>query len=129
MKRISTSLGAAALLSLVIAGSALGAHCVNESKPDGAGQHAIVLIDPVTEQATILGTNPAGKAKGGFADVYLDLNRNQQLDVGVDILLVNDTFLISNHSHKANPAQGVPAVLPNVLDGRDPGGEGKGVGS
>ena len=127
MRLIYRSTALAGLLTLAIAGTAFGAHCVNESKADGAGQHVVVLIDPMTGAPTILGANPAGKAPGGFSDVYLDLNRNGALDAG-EPLLVNDTFLISNHSHKANPAQGVPAVLPNVLNGQDPGGEGRGVG-
>ena len=126
VRLIYRSTALAGLLTLTIAGSALGAHCVNESKAEGAGQHVVVLIDPVTGAPTILGATPAGKASGGFADVYLDLNRNGALDSG-EPLLVNDTFLISSHSHKANPAQGIPAVLPS-LD-RDPGGEGKGVGA
>jgi len=43
-----------------------------------------------------------------------------------------DTFLVANHSGKANPAQTDPAVshaaLPPVLRGDDPGGPGQGVG-
>ena len=124
MRRLVSAAFASGLLVLVTAGSALAAHCVNESKPDGAGQHIIVLINPVTEAPTIVG----GKITGGFADVYLDLDQSGTL-TAADLLLVNDTFLIGNHSpHFGNPAQGTPAVLPVVLSGADPAGEGRGVG-
>ena len=80
---------------------------------------ALSVEDPLWDIAH-LGLHPR-------QDVYLDLNRNGAVDAG-EPLLVNDTFLIANHSHKAHSAQGVPAVLPNVLNGHDPGGEGRGVG-
>lgn len=127
MRRVLLSTAAAGALTLVVAGSAFAAHCVNESKPDGAGAHTVVLINPQTEAATFLGTNAAGRLTGGFADIYLDADLSGTL-TEADILLDSDVFLVANHSGKLNPAQGAPAVLPPVLDGRDPGGDGKGVG-
>ena len=76
---------------------------------------------------TFIGANPSGRLTGGFADVYLDVDGSGTV-TAADIHLVDDTFLISNHSQKANPAQGTPGVLPNVREGRDPGGAGRGVG-
>jgi hypothetical protein len=128
MRRALLSLGSATLLTVVLAGTALGAHCVNESKPEGAGVHGTVLLDPVTFQPTFEGLNAGGKLPGGFADVYIDVDRSGTVSAG-DIKDENDIFLISNHSHKANPAQGIPAILPPILAGSDPGGDGHGVGT
>jgi hypothetical protein len=128
MRRALLSLGSATLLTVVLAGTALGAHCVNESKPEGAGVHGTVLLDPVTFQPTFEGLNAGGKLPGGFADVYIDVDRSGTVSAG-DIKVENDIFLISNHSHKANPAQGIPAILPPILAGSDPGGDGHGVGT
>jgi hypothetical protein len=128
MRRVLISLGSALALTFVIAGSAFAAHCVNESKPDGAGVHGTVLVNPATGEASFIGANPAGKLPGGFADVYLDLDGSGTLS-DADLQIEDDIFLISNHSHKVNPAQGAPAILPPVLDGRDPGGDGRGVGT
>jgi hypothetical protein len=128
MRRALLSLGSATLLTVVLAGTALGAHCVNESKPEGAGVHGTVLLDPVTFQPTFEGLNAGGKLPGGFADVYIDVDRSGTVSAG-DIKVENDIFLISNHSHKANPAQGIPAILPPILAGSDPGGDGRGVGT
>ncbi|HVL54291.1 MAG TPA: hypothetical protein VM344_08520 [Vitreimonas sp.] len=126
MRRLLVSTLASGLLVLSLAGTALAAHCVNESKPDGAGQHGIVLIG-LDGSVTFIGANPSGRLTGGFADVYLDVDGSGTV-TAADIHLVDDTFLISNHSQKANPAQGTPGVLPNVREGRDPGGAGRGVG-
>lgn len=126
MRRVLISLGSAGLLTFVIAGSALAGHCINQSKPEGAGVHGAVLLDPVTFQATFEGLNPGGRLPGGFADVYIDADDSGSLTEG-DMQVENDIFLIANHSHKANPAQGEPSVLPPVPDG-DPGGEEHGVG-
>jgi hypothetical protein len=128
MRRLLISLGSAFALTFVIAGSAFAAHCVNESKPDGAGVQGTVLLDPVTFEATFVGLNSGGKLPGGFADVYIDADDSGTLS-DADIQIENDIFLISNHSHKANPAQGAPAILPPVLNGADPGGDGRGVGT
>ena len=130
MRRIALSLGSALLLTFAIAGTAFGAHCINESKPEGAGVRGTVLINPVDPAAppTFIGANAAGRLPGGFADVYLDLDLSGTLTEG-DLQVENDIFLISNHSHKLNPAQGAPAILPPVLNGADPGGDGRGVGT
>ena len=127
MRRLAFSLASALLLTFVVAGSAFAAHCINESKPEGAGVHGTILLDPVTFQPTFEGINPGGVVPGGFADVYIDADDSGTL-TDADIQIENDIFLISNHSHKDNPAQGVPGVLPPILDGRDPGGPGRGVG-
>ena len=127
MRRAAVSLGSALMLTLIVAGTALGAHCTNESKPEGAGVHGVVLLDPITFEPTFEGANAGGRLPGGFADVYIDADDSGTLSAG-DIQIENDIFLIANHSHKANPAQGAPAVLPPILAGRDPGGDGHGVG-
>ena len=128
MRRILVSFGAAGVLTLVVAGTAFAGHCVNESKKAGAGVHGTVLLDPVTFEASFEGLNAGGKLPGGFADVYIDADNSGTL-TAADIQIEDDIFLISNHSHKANPAQGAPAVLPQVADGADPGGDGRGVGT
>jgi hypothetical protein len=128
MRRVLISLGSALALTFVIAGSAFAAHCVNESKREGAGVQGTVLLDPVTFEATFVGLNSGGKLPGGFADVYIDADDSGTLTEG-DIQIENDIFLASNHSHKLNPAQGAPAILPPVLNGADPGGDGRGVGT
>lgn len=128
MRRALLSLGSATLLTLVLAGTTLGAHCINESKPEGAGVRGVVLLDPVTFEATFEGANAAGRLPGGFADVYIDADNSGTLTAG-DIKIENDIFLISNHSHKVNPAQGIPGILPPILAESDPGGEGHGVGT
>jgi len=128
MRRVLLSLATATLLSLVLAGTALGAHCINESKADGAGVRGAVLLDPVTFEATFEGANAGGRLPGGFADVYLDIDGSGTVTDG-DVQIEDDIFLVANHSHKDNPAQGIPSILPPILDGRDPGGEGRGVGS
>jgi hypothetical protein len=125
VRRFVLSAGAASVLALTIASTAFASHCFPTSKPDGAGQQLVVLIDPVTGAPTFIGTNDAGRATGGFADVYIDLDRSGTLTAG-DLQVENDVFVIANHSDHANPAQGTPASLPAV-DGRDPAGPGKGV--
>jgi hypothetical protein len=128
VRRILISIGTAGVLTLALAGTALGAHCANESKQAGAGQHVVVLLDPVTFAPTFEGTNAAGRLTGGFADVYVDVDSSGTLSAG-DIQLENDVFLAANHSDHANPAQGAPAILPPILAGADPGGDGHGVGT
>ena len=128
MRRILISTGAAALLTLAVVGTAFAAHCTNESNVEGAGVHGAVLLDPVTFQPTFVGTNAAGRLTGGFVDVYIDADDSGTLTEG-DIQVEDDVFLIANHSLKANPAQGEPAVLPAVGGGADPGGSGHGVGT
>ena len=124
MRRLFTATVAAGLMTILFAGTVLGAHCVNESKKAGAGQHSDVIIDAETGQATFTGTNAAGRVKGGFVDVWLDVNG----DGAGDVQLIDDTFAISSHSGRLNPAQGEPGVLPPIGRGADPGGEGHGVG-
>jgi hypothetical protein len=127
MRRLLTGLGAALLLSVVIAGTALGAHCQNESKAPDAGQHATVTINTVTGAVTFTGMNAAGRLKGGFADIWLDLNG----DGTGDVLACDDVFIVSNHSGQAAPGQagapGEPGALPPILRGADPGGAGAGL--
>jgi hypothetical protein len=130
MTRRLIALPAAMLLSLLVAGTALATHCGVDSKPDGAGQHVVILVDPVTEAVTpIAGFNANGKFTGGFADVYIDLNLDGEISSGD--LKINDTFLISEHSGGASPGQidadGL-AVIPRVLGGDDPAGALRGVG-
>ncbi len=121
MRRFVTSFLAAMALLAITAGAALGAHCVNQSKPEGAGVRGLVIINAETGEVTFVGANAAGRLPGGFADVYLDFNGDGIGDQQIE----NDIFLISNHSHKDNPAQGLPGVLPSA--GHNPGGD-HGVG-
>jgi hypothetical protein len=123
--RLGLSFVAGSILAIFVAGTAFAAHCNVPSKPDGAGQTIVVLINPVTGAPTFLGTNAADRLTGGFADVYLDLDGSGTL-TAADLQVENDVFLISNHSGKPNPAQGFPGVLPAVQNG-DPAGPGKGV--
>jgi hypothetical protein len=127
MRRFSTSLGAALLLALVVAGTALGADCQNESKVSDAGQHATVIVNTVTGAVTFTGLNAAGRLTGGFADVLLDFNGD---GIG-DLLACDDVFIVSNHSGQAAPGQatapGAPGALPPIIRGDDPGGAGAGL--
>ncbi|HEV8545787.1 MAG TPA: hypothetical protein VGQ64_05810 [Candidatus Limnocylindrales bacterium] len=125
MRRIGLGVAAGLLLTLTVASTAFAAHCFPVSKPDGAGQKLIVLVNPATGSATFIGTNAAGRVTGGFADVYLDLDGSGTL-TDADLQVEDDVFVIANHSGKLNPAQGGPAVLPSVQNG-DPAGPGKGV--
>ncbi len=123
--RFGLSFIAGSILAISVASTAFASHCFPVNKPDGAGQHLIVLINPATGTPTFVGTNAADRLTGGFADVYLDLDGSGTLSAG-DVQLENDVFVIANHSGKFNPAQGGPAVLPAVQNG-DPAGPGKGV--
>lgn len=124
-KRVGLSVVAGSVLAISMASTAFAAHCFPVSKPDGAGQQIVVLINPATGAPTFLGTNASGRLTGGFADVYLDLDGSGTL-TGADLQVENDVFLIANHTGKPNPAQGFPSVLPAVQNG-DPAGPGKGV--
>lgn len=121
MRRFVTSLVAAVALTAVTASAAFGAHCINQSKREGAGVRGQVIINVATGEVSFVGANAAGRLPGGFADVYLDFNGDGIGDQQIE----NDIFLISNHSHKANPAQGEPGVLPSAA--HNPGGD-NGVG-
>jgi hypothetical protein len=120
---------AALLLTVAFAGTALATHCGNTSKPDGAGQHVVLLVNPVTEGFTILeGANRNGKFTGGFADVYIDIDLSGTISSGD--LKINDTFLLSMHSGLASPGQDEDglAVLPAIRRGEDPAGAARGAG-
>ncbi len=120
---------AALLMTVVFAGTALATHCGNSSKPDGAGQHVVLLVNPQTEAFTVLeGANPNGRFTGGFADVYIDLDLSGTISTGD--LKLNDTYLLSMHSGLASPGQdeGGLAVLPAIRDGADPAGAARGAG-
>jgi hypothetical protein len=123
--RLGLSIAAGSILAISVAGTAFGSHCFPVSKPDGAGQKLIVLINPATGAPTFIGTNAADRITGGFADVYLDLDGSGTL-TAADLKVENDVFVIANHSFRYNPAQGTPGVLPAVQNG-DPAGPGKGV--
>ena len=125
MRRLGLSLIGGSILAISVVGTTFAAHCFPVSKPDGAGQQLVVLINPATGAPTFIGTNAAGRLTGGFADVYLDLDGSGTL-TDADLQVENDVFLIANHSGKFNPAQGAPSVLPAVQHG-DPAGPGKGV--
>ena len=129
MRRTLIAFPAALLLSLVVAGSVLATHCGVDNKPDGAGQRAVILVNPVTEAVTPLaGVNAAGRFTGGFIDVYLDFDLSGTVSAGDG--KINDTFLISLHSNRAAPGQdadGLPAI-PSILRGIDPAGADHGVG-
>ena len=90
-----------------------------------------MLINPAGGAPTFFGTNANGRFIGGFADIYLDVTTPGTLSAG-DVLLIDDTFLVANHSGKSVPGQSLAEgdlnVLPNILRGADPGGAGKGVG-
>lgn len=122
---IATVTGSALALSVV--GTAFASHCFVTSKPDGAGNHTTVLINPQTDAPTFLDSagNVISRPTGGFADVYIDADLSGTL-TDADFQVENDVFLVANHSLKANPGQGSPAALPAV-DGRDPAGPGRGV--
>jgi hypothetical protein len=116
-------------MTVLLAGTAFATHCGNDSKKDGAGQHVVLLVNPVTEAFTPLaGANAAGRLTGAFADVYIDLNMDGEISSGD--LLINDTYLVSMHSGRAAPGQNSfgLAVLPSILRGDDPAGNARGIG-
>lgn len=130
MNRRLVAVPAALLLTLVVAGTAFATHCGNASKPDGSGQHVILLVNPITEEFTPLaGMNANGKFTGAFADVYIDFDLSGTISSGD--LHINDTYLLSMHSGSASPGQdggdGL-AVLPQILRGSDPAGAARGAG-
>ena len=123
------ALPAALLLSLALAGTTLATHCGVDSKPDGAGQQVVLLVNPITEDFTPLaGVTGNGRFRGGFADVYIDLDLSGTISEGD--LKINDTFLISMHSGSASPGQieDELAVLPPIGRSDDPAGAARGAG-
>ena len=116
MRRSFVLVALVATLMVMGAAPAFAAHCINQSKPDGAGQLTTVVIDLTDGDVTFVGANPAGKPVGGFADVYLDFDGDGAGDLQVE----DDVFLIANHSSNANPAQGSPAVLPGASKNGSP---------
>lgn len=129
MRRTVIAAPAAMLLCLAVAGTAFATHCGNSSKPDGSGQHVVLIVNPITEQETVLsGLNAAGKFTGGFADVYIDLDLSGTISSGD--LKINDTYIVSFHSGASSPGQdagGLPA-LPPIVRGDDPAGALRGAG-
>jgi hypothetical protein len=130
MRRVTMSMGAAVLLTLILTGTALGAHCQNESKQTDAGQQVVATINLVTGEVTFdEGINAAGRPVGGFADIWLDFNG----DGTGDVLACDDVFIVSNHSGQAAPGQfeapDAPGALPPIIRGQDPGGAGTGLTS
>jgi hypothetical protein len=105
-----------AALTVLGAAPAFAAHCINQSKPGGAGNLTTVIIDVATGEASFEGVNAAGRLTGGFADVYLDFDGDGAGDLQVE----DDVFLAANHSGKANPAQGEPAVIPGAAKNGSP---------
>ena len=128
MRSLFFSTGGALALSILIAGTAFGAHCRNESKAADAGQHVTVTVNGITGVPTFTGTNAHGMFRGGFADIWLDVNGD---GVG-DQQLCDDVFLVSNHS-PSGPATGQDegglAALPPIIRGANPGGDGAGLAS
>ena len=129
MRRTLLALPTAGILSLAIAGSALATHCGVTPKPDGAGQHATILVNVATGAVTPLaGFNRAGRFTGGFVDVYIDFDGSGSISSGD--LKINDTMILSEHSGGASPGQleGELAVLPSIMGGSDPAGALRGAG-
>jgi hypothetical protein len=98
------------LLTRAVKRPVLGHDPLLATRPAGAGNHIAVIIDTASGEATFEGTNAAGRVTGGFADVYLDFDGDGVGDLQVE----DDIFLAANHSGKANPAQGEPAVVPGA---------------
>jgi hypothetical protein len=129
MQRRLFALPLALGLSILVAGTAFATHCGVNSKPDGAGQKVIAVVNPVTGVPTfVAGVNAAGRFTGAFADVYIDLDGTGTPSAGDCV--INDTFLISMHSGAPATGQddGGLAVIPPVLHGGDPAGSEHGVG-
>ena len=129
MRRSLLAVPLALLLSLLVAGTAFATHCGNDSKPDGAGQHLVILVNPETGQPTLLaGANAAGRFTGGYADVYIDFDLSGTISSGDGH--INDTLLISEHSFGDPPGQNDEglAVLPPIRRGGNPGGGDHGAG-
>lgn len=98
-----------AALTVFTAAPAFAAHCVNLSKKANAGNHMNVLVTPTGPESvdvTMLGN-------GGYADVYIDVNMNYELDNG-DILQEEDVMIGKNHSPQADTSE--PWVNPGAIN-------------
>lgn len=97
------------VLMVFTAGPAFAAHCVNLSKKADAGNHMDVLVTPTGSEAvdvTMLGN-------GGYADVWIDVNMNYELDQG-DFLEAEDVQVGKNHSPNAGTSE--PWVNPGAIN-------------
>jgi hypothetical protein len=94
-------------LVVLVAGPALAAACTNQSKPDGTGNHTMVLVNPVTNEVTISGFN------GGWADVYVDFNLDGIADPGE--LVEEDVQIGRNHSPQFDDTAG-PWINPGSIN-------------
>lgn len=119
MRRLMLLASLVAVMVLALAAPALASHCINQSKPDGAGNHTTVIIDvsvPGEETETFEGKN------GGFADVWLDFNGDGVGDLQVE----DDVFVAGNHaqSGKIPPGQDLSgdglAVVPGAVHNGSP---------
>ena len=59
MRRSFIAIPAAMLLSLAVAGSVLATHCGVDNKPDGAGQHVVILVGLNGSVTPLAGVNAA----------------------------------------------------------------------
>ena len=129
MRRPFIALPTALLLSVILAGTALATHCGNSSKVDGAGQKVRIVVDLATEEIVYAdGLNANSRLRGGFVDVYLDLDGDSLPSAGDCV--IDDTFIISEHRGGTSPGQddGGLAVIPSIIRFADPGGSAHGVG-
>jgi hypothetical protein len=110
MKKFLIVAMATAALMVLAAGPAFAAHCVNLSKPAGAGGGVIVLVDVSgpTEVVTVSG-------HGGYADVWLDFDG----DGTGDLLVESDIQVGKNHSYVGKdgsfPAEVEPWINPGAI--------------
>lgn len=130
LRRTFVAAPLALLLSVIVAGTAFATHCGNTSKRPDAGQHVVIVVNPVHGSfVAVSGVNAAGRFQGAYADVYIDIDFSGT-PTEADCI-IHDTYLVSMHSGAASPGQdggdGL-AVIPNVLRGEDPGGPENAVG-
>ena len=129
MRRSIVAAPAALLLTGLLAGTAFATHCGIESKKLDAGQHAVILVDPVSEGFTPLaGFTPTGRFTGGFVDVYIDFDQSGTISAGD--LKIEDTMILSLHGNRTAPGQDEEglAVLPPIIRAADPAGAARGAG-
>lgn len=114
-RRLLSVIGAAILAMALMATPALAAHCINHSKPAGAGNHGYIVLDATTEEIVAVSDGPmtpSGRFKGGFVDVWIDVNSDQ---IG-DFLAVSDTYVAANHALKPGDPFVVPGAFHNPSD-------------